>query len=257
MSGPRLRIFRDSLRYQLDKHVGTMPDVIWLASYPRSGNTFFRAVLKFAFDIPSFDIYHLRRPFRGGDVSEELGLTDGALSRNPATGRRVYVLKTHQSAPKDENPGIYLIRDGRDALVSHAHHRLGGRELRLPPEQQTRERFLEALRYLLDKNSYGGWSGNVEAWMRKETTHLVRFEDLIQTPLEAVGGALTSAGYVLPEVQAASLPTFEQLHTKHPSFFRKGRVGAWREEMPDDIHRLFWERHGETMTRFGYTDGMP
>jgi len=42
-------------------------------------------------------------------------------------------------------------------------------------------------------------------------------------------------------------------------FFRKGRVGGWREELsPAQVRRLV-DAHGDVMTRFGYLDacGVP
>ncbi len=250
------RVFRNSLRYQLERHLGPEPDIIWLASYPRSGNTFFRSVLKYGFGIPSFDLYHLRKPQSGGDVSEEMGLTDGPIARSPATGRRVYFVKTHEGRPKDEQRAIYLIRDGRDALVSYAYFRLN-KKMNLPLEERTPERLVEVLRAILDHDRYGDWSAHIEAWTRRERTCPVRFETLIQSPLETVRAALDATGYGLPETPSGALPTFDELHQQYPKFFRAGRVGGWREELPDDIHRLFWERHGEMMVRLGYTDGMP
>ncbi len=84
--------------------------MIWLASFPRSGNTFFRIVLHEVYSIPSSS-YHLE--------------PDKPLDPDYYT---YPVVKTHllpdQLKPRDPNiPSIYLVRDGRDALVSIAHQR--------------------------------------------------------------------------------------------------------------------------------------
>ncbi|MFO7723261.1 MAG: glycosyltransferase family 1 protein, partial [Bacteroidales bacterium] len=34
--------------------------------------------------------------------------------------------------------------------------------------------------------------------------------------------------------------------------FRKGRAGGWKEEMPEELHNLFWSIHGEVMLKLGY-----
>ena len=39
-------------------------------------------------------------------------------------------------------------------------------------------------------------------------------------------------------------------------FSRRGKSGSWKDEMPDDLHQLFWSLHGDVMRRLGYTDGM-
>ena len=38
-------------------------------------------------------------------------------------------------------------------------------------------------------------------------------------------------------------------------FFRRGKVGAWKDEMPEIMQQLFWDLHGETMEKLGYTEG--
>lgn len=39
------------------------------------------------------------------------------------------------------------------------------------------------------------------------------------------------------------------------SFFRKGQVGSWREEMSDELVATLCIAHAEVMDRFGY--GLP
>jgi hypothetical protein len=49
------------------------------------------------------------------------------------------------------------------------------------------------------------------------------------------------------------LPSFETLHHKWPDFFRKGKVNAWREELPKDLHELFWRHNVAGMEYFDYS----
>ena len=232
--------------------------ILWLASYPRSGNTFFRAVLKEIYDIPSIGIYELDRELSQIEIATQERIRS-VVDYHPGrktplaamiASRRVHVVKTHE-LPREDHPGVYLVRDGRDALVSHAHYVLQY-DWRLPPEE-CQSRFCEALRMLVDAGPFGGWSGNVLAWLARTTpTAVVKFEDLIQSPVECVDEALTRVSYRLLQRRADRAPTFGELHDGDPQFFRKGRVGAWREEMPDDLHDLFWQRHAEAMERMGY-----
>jgi len=39
-------------------------------------------------------------------------------------------------------------------------------------------------------------------------------------------------------------------------FFRKGKVGGWKEEMSPELEQLFWEIHGDTMTKMGYENSL-
>ena len=82
--------------------------MIWLASFPRSGNTFFRIIL--------YEVYGIESSAFHRDPNRKLNLH---YDRYP-------VVKTHllpnQLIPDDSNiPAVYLVRDGRDALVSMAH----------------------------------------------------------------------------------------------------------------------------------------
>src|SRR5437879_528140 len=82
-----------------------------LASYPRSGNTFFRVILSHRYGLT----VHTDRP----PPAEwgKIGLVAGA-------GEPLFY-KTH-GLPEagDTRPAVYIVRDGRDALVSYAHFTL-------------------------------------------------------------------------------------------------------------------------------------
>jgi hypothetical protein len=232
--------------------------ILWLASYPRSGNTFFRAVLKHVYGIPSVGIYELDRELSLMEMAtrQKIERVVDLLPENitplaeMVVSERVHVVKTHE-LPQEDHPAVYLVRDGRDALVSHTHYLLQY-DWKLPLEER-RSHFYGALRMLIETVSFGGWSGNVLAWLARTTpTAVVKFEDLIQSPVECVEKALSRVSYHPPQRRADRTPTFGELRDADPQFFRKGRVGAWREEMPDDLHDLFWQRHAEAMERMGY-----
>jgi hypothetical protein len=93
--------------------------IIWLASYPRSGNTFFRALLKHVYDVVAYEPYPsdpaLAAPFKDIIGDGRLSLPLAEMSRRDDR----YIVKTHDM-PADDQPAIYLVRDGRDALLSHA-----------------------------------------------------------------------------------------------------------------------------------------
>lgn len=225
--------------------------LIWIASYPRSGNTFFRHVLTQLYGVASFEKYswgpdHVPLKLDGFEQLAKLELSFAEMSESAER----YFIKTHD-LPDDDNPAIYLVRDGRDALVSHANFVL---EYDLKVVGPSRALFNDTLRSLIETDSsFGGWSGNVRAWTaRSAPTAIVRFEDLVADPIRNVRRAANEIGFRSPEAGATGLLTFDELHRSHPEFFRRGKVGTWREEMPDDLHELFWRRHGETMGLLGY-----
>jgi SAM-dependent methyltransferase len=92
----------------------------------------------------------------------------------------------------------------------------------------------------------------VLAWTRRTApTCIIQFEDLIANPGKELERALVALG--LPTLASRGpLPSFQELHKAVPWFFRKGKVGGWREEMPLGLQELFWQHHREAMETLGY-----
>jgi hypothetical protein len=112
--------------------------IVWLASYPRSGNTFFRVLLKHLYGQPTYS------GFASGDITSRIGRGDltgheelpprvvEAIARGGKDLRvaleeldrapELYFIKTHRLSWADVDHGqraVYLVRDPRDALSSH------------------------------------------------------------------------------------------------------------------------------------------
>ncbi len=241
--------------------------IVWVASFPRSGNTFFRVLLHHLYGLDNYSIYPTQR-------AAELGLVEplshkempGSIEEMKAMPQTFFV-KTHELPPDDE-PAIYMVRDGRDALVSYTHyflkfdahandHRLGdGLRSRIRRALgKTETPFTMNLRRMITQAPYGGWSGNVLAWTRDRDpvkTSVLTFDQLVNDPLRAMADTLAGLPVEVGRPDGA-VPTFEELNARIPQFFRKGKVGGWRDEMPDDIHDLFWQHHAEAMEHMGYT----
>lgn len=227
--------------------------IIWLASYPRSGNTFCRLVLHRAFGIHSLDTYQTPRAVDVAPNVEKPVVKSGSseVSSGEPTGQteEVLFLKTHDM-PKEDHPALYLVRDGRDAYVSYAHFM---QEYNRVPVQKRPGGFPKMLEQLIKTDPFGGWSANVLAWTsRAAPTAVIRFESLIEHPVETVGEALRTIGITPPEGDDLDIPRFDKLHEEFPQFYRRGQVGAWRDEMPPKLEQLFWKRHGAAMTAMGY-----
>ncbi|WP_426610874.1 sulfotransferase domain-containing protein [Bradyrhizobium sp. McL0616] len=225
--------------------------LVWLASYPRSGNTFFRVLLKTLCGLSTYDFHEPfppRRDFENFIGEASLGTPLPELARDTGT----HIVKTHEM-PQEDYPAIYLVRDGRDAVVSYARFLLnsgydaGGQD------------FTGLLRRLIESSeSYGGWSGNVLAWrQRKTSTVMVRFDDLIANPIDELRRATAAAGLSLAETGLRGPPTFEELHKLDSKFFSKGRTGGWIDDMSPELHLLFWRRHGHAMRALGFHDQEP
>ncbi|MCK6470573.1 MAG: sulfotransferase domain-containing protein [Planctomycetes bacterium] len=227
--------------------------VIWLASYPRSGNHFFRHALHALYGVSSHSIYR-EKPLRElyGDVKAELNRFQlEEMDRRPEP---VFV-KTHEMPGDDRYPAVYLIRDGRDALVSFAHYSLKEQPKGLATGGEAN--FKKTLgNLILYQSAFGGWASHVTAWSARPNTAIVRFDDLVSDTERSVREALRALDLDLPRTSGGVLKTFEQLRKESPANFRRGRSGSWKEEMPKDLHALFCFLCGDVLRRFGYREGM-
>lgn len=210
--------------------------ICWLASYPRSGNTFLRLCLERMYGITTSSVYPDRSPLNDEPTQEFVWwLHDGP--------DRTLLLKTHeQDHAMSDWPAIHLVRDGRDALVSHAHYRRV-----MDKDYRPFAQVLKALVVSPD------WSLMATMWRsRAAKTQLIRFEDLIAHPRKTIRQAVEALGLPFAEKTDADLASFEQLHSSAPRFYRRGIVGSHRDEMPRSLEQLFWSHHGEAMKALGY-----
>ena len=228
--------------------------LIWLASFPRSGNTMIRILLHKVYGRQSLSLYdecpgeddpaNVFAPiFRVCGSAGQAGPLD-ELRRRPD----VCFVKTH-GLPADDSPAVYVVRDGRDALVSYAHF------IRTyePPDSHGAS-FEDLLAMLIGSTGhFGGWSGNVREWRaRRAPTVWLRYEDLVRRPLELLDEALDRLHTGVRRANHGTV-AFDDLHARWPDFFRKGKSGSWRQEMNPALQRLFWEHHHEAMFACGYS----
>jgi Sulfotransferase domain len=220
--------------------------LIWLASYPRSGNTMVRILLRHLYGLDSQAVYPEGVP---GGVIHYLNMGGQVTDlESLKAGPEPSFVKTHE-LPSDDSPSLCVIRDGRDVLVSFAHFTL------TRPQDAAGRSFEEVLRMLiLSKEHFGGWSHNALAWRKRPAparTVWLRYEDMVERPAECLAAGLDRLG-VKAQKTGGTAMSFTELQRLFPSFFRKGKVGAWKEEMSPALHELFWEHHGESMRAFDY-----
>ena len=179
--------------------------IIWLASYPKSGNTLLRSILSayfysgegdFKFDnlykISQFPaITHLMT--LGIDIDDEKQMFENFINAQNLINeesKKAKFFKTHSQLCKMYGSDftdlkntlgvIYIIRDPRNVVTSFAHH------YNLTIDQAT-EALLDEKRFMIktDKTAsvlLGSWSSNYESWKELEGKNkylLVKYEDLV------------------------------------------------------------------------------
>lgn len=212
--------------------------ITWVASYPRSGNTFLRILLRRVYELETAVVYDV------DGVAERIGKALVGYRDRTADydelrdSPELHLVKTHnQRRPpvQQGDPAIYLVRDGRDSIVSYARLRAeesGGRF-----EDEVRTAILRPA-----ESGVGGWGRNVLSWLADpDPAHAVlRYEDLIASPLTSVRTVLERLDLDVKPVDGATVPTFAELQQTDSGFFRRGRTGSHRDELPNDLHELYW-----------------
>jgi hypothetical protein len=135
--------------------------MIWLTSYPRSGNTFVRLILRHIFGLRCLSLY---------DEHPKTAIPLDELDRLRASSRRILV-KTH-GGPLDESPSIYVIRDGRVAIDSYYHYLRQEVGSPLPVEK-----------IIAGPIPTLSWSAHYHAWdpVRRPNTLILKYEDINPT----------------------------------------------------------------------------
>jgi hypothetical protein len=223
--------------------------LIWVASYPRSGNRLIRIALSTGWGIPGPSVF---------DAAERARAEGKRRLPNPERDPQIKAfrrsggpsfLKTHLLAHADSpDPAVYLVRDGRDSVLSYAHF-IAER----PPLARGRG-FEELLMWQIGRSGgqFGSWSESYRAWSGREApTAIVRFEDLREDPQGVARAKIAELGVELGPARG-EMWSFERMRREDPTVVRRGQVGDWRREMPAAAIERFAELHGETLVDLGY-----
>lgn len=209
-----------------------------MSSFPRSGNTFLRIVLNRLYGVRTSVVYDV------DGVAERLGSDLVGFAERPAAieamreSNEVHFVKRHRQCDDqvDEmDKAICLVRDGRDALVSWAR-------MASEPEGIRFESELHAMITRRNKVGTGGWGHNVLSWLQPAVPHreVLRYEELAREPTATVERVIAALVPQLRPLADAQIPSFTELQQADDRFFRRGLTGTHRDELPDDLHQLFW-----------------
>ena len=110
---------------------------------------------------------------------------------------------------------------------------------------------------VINGNEFGGeWGEHVNAWSSCSDAdmQIIKFEELISNTQNAI--KLLSE-YLDIEVAGSSIPSFEDLQTVNPKFFKSGKKDSWKKEFSYEDNVLFWLKNYKQMMLYGYIDDMP
>ncbi|MBI3891829.1 MAG: sulfotransferase domain-containing protein [Candidatus Wallbacteria bacterium] len=245
-----------------------MARLVWLASYPKSGNTWMRALIaNFTADAPAPASINALGPLLGSGAREPFDEWAGVKASHlpsslvdrlrPEVYRcvarsekdNVYV-KVHDAwrltpsgeplFPADVTHGVeYIVRNPLDLVASNAHH--AGVDLVTAAEQlcdpeYTLARPEQGLPSQLPQKTLC-WSGHVRSWLDLSPlpVHLVRYEDLHRDTPGTLAGVVRFCG-LEPEParirKAVAFSEFSELS-------RQERERGFRERRPNSTAEFF------------------
>jgi hypothetical protein len=220
--------------------------IIWLASYPRSGNTLTRTIFKNVFGIETYSDEKKPKHVWENDASNMVGHIEFEGNwpdtyQKMKSSHNVYYVKTHLP-PIDDSPAIYIVRDGRMSSISYYHY--------------NNKFFPEANRTILDilvgNDYYEDWSTHFRHWnpLNRQATLLVKFEDI-----------LLKSDFVIDEIEnflnikriKEWQNPFDDLNKKDPKFFREGQTIWENPRAWSSLHEMvFKTKHVPLMDTLGY-----
>ncbi|MBC6440633.1 MAG: sulfotransferase domain-containing protein [Rhodospirillales bacterium] len=197
-----------------------MGRIVWIASYPKSGNTWTRAFLHNLFRDPasSWDINRmLLLSSNEAAIAHYTALDprpwtewshDDVAAMRPRVHRNIAASKPHTVFCKTHvhvghvrgfptinvevtAGAVYLLRNPLDVVESYALHQ--GLTLDRTVEMMTMENFETPNSESHVNEPMGSWSQHVESWTGRPSPglHIMRYEDMLARPLKAFGDLVT------------------------------------------------------------------
>lgn len=264
----RKKVGRTRLRIPLDwyRHRGLRPPDVFVASFPRSGNTWLRFLLhEILTGTPAeFDNVPQTIP--------DVGFHRRVPRLLPTGGRLV---KTHEPYRREYRKALFLVRDVRDLVFSsfaHEKERVFRGHYKLSFEDYL-GRFLQG-----KAGIYGSWQDHAQSWLDSPLASngnllVIRFEDLRQDEggnlekiLEFLGVAADSEK-VRRAVENNSLNKMREKEDRsrklykgtgeESRFVRSGAAGGWRKKLTREQVQRIEEYAGEMLARLGYEIAAP
>ncbi len=267
-----------------------MAKIVWIASYPRSGNTWVRFLLANLLygPVPSSAALNTVIP----DIHR-------SLAGGQLYGRPKLLIKTHwrfdPALPlREDTIGvIYVLRHPIDVLISNLDYNI----VRSPqfatatPEmrQQASRRWIDDYiaqggREVWRQQGFGTWAENVASWADASLPYprlVLRYEDIVDAPeaaLARMAAFLGAAADAAPIAEAVRRSSFEamraleqqEIDRREPGIFynadfeagiaeghrfvRRGESGGQETLLTPAQRHAALERFGSAMARFGYAE---
>ncbi len=265
--------------------------ITWIASYPRSGNTWVRAFITAYANNGEIDINSImqtgdKHPAYYGDILKmpinewfmphQAMIKPAAMLRMLEDAGNNLLLKTHdcnleiagveQIPPMLTRTAIYVVRDPRDVVLSFKNH------YDMPSMSAAVDQMLndETLTRFPDSGLYvpqRSWQMHTASWTRKLPYEILvlRYEDLLAKPFETFSKVIRllkmdfDVKLIKKSIEACSFDKFKKAEQSDgfqegvgQTFFYKGQARRWEKELDAALQQRIVKACRREMKTFGY-----
>jgi hypothetical protein len=249
------------------RNLRVFPDDTFIASYPRSGNTWTRFLIA--------NVIDPERQVTFANIEKIIPDATALSSRELKRVPRPRLIKTHEYFEPRYRKVIYVVRDPRDIAVSLYNFRRKYRSVddSYPIEKYIAERFLPGD---LDVS----WGEHVGSWLGTRMNQpgflLVRYEDLLQDPTRELCrvasflGIAASTETLSRAIERSSANRLRHLEkVEHEAwvttkgkradvpFIAEAVAGTWKQKLPEPSVALIESAWGHLMNSVGYETSAP
>ena len=207
--------------------------ITWLASYPRSGNTYLRTILFNCFGIKTASIYP--NDLGGNKILENfVGHIEHNQNKTITFQKgSIPIIKTHK-LNQDDNRSIYIIRDGRAASVSLWN--FYGKKIPIKD-------------IILGNHRFGTWKDHLISWnpLKRPNTLLIKYEDILCN-FEYVLNSIET--FLEIKVLSKKLPSRDTVALFDGRWVRSKT--DWKEKISGEELNLFNKINYPVLKEFGY-----
>lgn len=242
------------------RHVGLSGSDVFLASYPRSGNTWLKSLLTSC-------IFGKAMQNFSDTVDPVIPIVGYHRGVKPLLRDAGRIIKTHESFRPQYQRSIWVVRDPRDVVLSE--YKL---QLRSGIFSGKFEDYLSRFT-TTERNGPPDWQTHTKSWLQGPTNNSavlkIRFEDMRKDTGKELGRALSFLGLDSgPEVieaalQQNSLTSMADRHAAYDKTLGKavktnlpavnqGLSGGWRTALQPQQIASIEESFGRTMEELGY-----
>lgn len=235
----------------------SMPQDVFIVGYPKSGNTWLQNII-------SGLVYYLDPEFGYDSIIQDL-VPDVHAKRYYRRYKNTCFFKSHALPDKRYRKVIYILRDGRDCMVSYWRMK-----------QASSDKSLNFDDFLQSNLFPGKWHIHVDSWMKnpyEAQLLLIKYEDLLIKPVAELLRICTFLEIERSEYQLKLLsektsflsmsrkektsgfsqPIMKKVGSSGASFVRKGIPGGYKNEIPLASISFMTQEFESTLIKYGYT----